>query len=253
MRRLPPLLFCLLVLPSCHPPDEEPRRADPPPAEAEHHTADAVPIDCPLRRAGVNPDHLKPFEDVEKYIAFLEREDRAAWQKPDAVVAALGLRGDEVIADVGAGSGYFTFRLAKAVPLGRVVAIDIEPELVRHVHHKAISEGIDNVTAVLATPDDPGLPDGVDVVFVCDVLHHVADRAGWLGNISGKLAGGARLVLIEFKEGDLPAGPPAALKIPRAEMIALLTDAGLTLVEEQTGLLPYQDFFVFEKREADSR
>ena len=88
-------------------------------------------IDCPLRRAGVDPSQLRPFAEVEKYIAFLDRPDRAAWQRPDEVVAALGLHGDETVLDLGAGSGYFSFRLARAVPRGKVVATDLEPEMIR--------------------------------------------------------------------------------------------------------------------------
>ena len=74
------------------------------------------PIECPLRKAGIDPTKLKPFEEVEKYIQFLERADRAQWQKPDEVVKVLGLKGTEVVVDLGAGPGYFTFRLAKALP-----------------------------------------------------------------------------------------------------------------------------------------
>ena len=80
------------------------------------------PIDCPLHAKGVSADGLRPFAETEQYIAFLERPDRARWQKPDEVVAALHLGGTETVADVGAGSGYFTFRFAKALPKGKVVA-----------------------------------------------------------------------------------------------------------------------------------
>ena len=80
---------------------------------------DLPPIECPLRKAGIDKTKLKPFEEVEKYIKFLERPDRAKWQKPEAVVQALGLKGTETVVDLGSGSGYFTFRLSKAVPKGR--------------------------------------------------------------------------------------------------------------------------------------
>ena len=103
------------------------------------------PIDCPLRKQGITPHDLKPFEDTQKYIDFLERSDRAVWQKPDAVIRELHLLGAEKIADVGAGSGYFTFRFARALPEGKVYAIDIAPEMLRHIHHKAMTEGMNNV------------------------------------------------------------------------------------------------------------
>jgi SAM-dependent methyltransferase len=215
-------------------------------AAAEHDPAHP-PIDCPLRKQGLDPSHLKPFEDTEKYIAFLERADRVAWQRPDEVVRALKLTGTETVVDLGAGSGYFSFRIAKALTTGRVVAIDVEPEMIRHLHHKAMTEGVRNVEAAFGKPDDPSLPAGADLVFLCDVLHHVPARAAWLAKLASQLSPGARLALIEFKEGDLPEGPPEAAKIPRAELVKLVTAAGLALEREQADLLPYQTFLVFRK------
>jgi ubiquinone/menaquinone biosynthesis C-methylase UbiE len=241
------ILLLPLVLASCQ---EEPQSFGqstlPPPEETVDAPA-SPPIDCPLEKAGVDPHEMKPFEEVEDYISFLEREDRAIWQEPDAVVQALGLAGDEIVADVGAGSGYFTFRLAQVVPRGRVVALDIDPGMIRHIHHRAMTEGIENVEAILSEADDPQVPDGVDVVFICDVLHHVSDRRAWMSKIVSKMKHGARLVLIEFKEGDLPAGPPSSLKIPKSEMVSLLDGVGLKLAEEKTGVLPYQYFLVFAR------
>jgi SAM-dependent methyltransferase len=220
-----------------------------PPAAHSAHAHDAAhpPIDCPLRQQGIDPSHMKPFEDVEKYITFLERPDRARWQKPDEVVAALGLTGSETVVDLGAGSGYFAFRFAKALPKGRVIAADIEPEMIRHIHHKAMTEGVGNIEAKLIQPDGPSIPTDVDLVFVCDVLHHVSNRPAWLSQITAAMRSGARLALIEFTEGDLPQGPPAAMKIPRAELVKLVTDAGLVLADDRTRLLPYQTFLVFRK------
>jgi SAM-dependent methyltransferase len=211
------------------------------------HDSASPPIECPLAKQGLHPTHLRPFEDVEKYIAFLERPDRAAWQRPDAVVAALGLAGNETVVDVGAGSGYFAFRFARALPRGQVVAVDVEPEMVRHMHHKAMTQGIRNLRAVLGKADDPEIPPEASLVFVCDVLHHVADRTAWLGKLAGEMASGARLVLIEFKKGKLPQGPPEAAKIPKADLIRLVTAAGFTLDGEKSDLLPYQYLLTFRK------
>ncbi len=205
------------------------------------------PIDCPLRKQGIDPAHLKPFEEVEKYIAFLERPERADWQKPDEIIAALKLKGDETVADVGAGSGYFAFRFAKALPLGRVIAADVEPEMIRHMHHLVMTENVKNFEARVIEPDDPAIPKDVDLVIICDVLHHVSDRPAWLKKITAAMPRGARLALVEFKEGKLPQGPPEGMKIPRAELLRLMTDAGLTLRKDHENLLPYQIFLEFEK------
>lgn len=209
--------------------------------------AQTPPIDCPLRKHGIDPTHLRPFDEVEEYIAFLDRPDRAKWQKPDEVVATLGLQGTETVVDLGAGSGYFTFRLAKALPDGKVIASDTEPEMIRHIHHRAMTDKVANVQAELIGPDDPAIPAGVNLVFVCDVLHHVADRAAWLAKLAGEMQPGARLVIIEFKEGDLPQGPPAAAKIPRDQIVRQVTAAGFKLAAEQADLLPYQVLLVFQK------
>ena len=216
-------------------------------APTSPHKPATPPIDCPLRKQGIDPSHMRPFEDVERYIAFLEREDRAAWQKPEQVIAALKLQGTETVMDLGAGSGYFAFRFAKALPRGKVIAADIEPEMVRHIHHKAMTERVRNIEATLIEANAPAVPAGVDLIFVCDVLHHVTDRPAWLAKITKAMRSGSKLVLLEFKEGDLPEGPPESVKIPRDELVSLVTKAGLVLDSEQADLLPYQTFLVFRK------
>ncbi len=210
--------------------------------------ANETPIDCPLRKQGMNMDHMKPFAEVEKYIEFLERKDRAIWQKPDAVISSMNLKGTETIADVGAGSGYFSFRFASKLPKGKVIAIDIEPEMIRHIHHKVMSSNINNIEVVLASENDPKIPEKVDVVFICDVLHHLKNRAKWLGKLSSEINKGTKLILIEFKEGNLPEGPPEKIKISGKEMVTLINGAGFSLVEKNLTLLPYQNYFVFEKK-----
>jgi ubiquinone/menaquinone biosynthesis C-methylase UbiE len=163
------------------------------------------------------------------------------------VVAALGLTGKETIVDIGAGSGYFSFRLARAVPRGKAIALDVEPEMIRHIHHKAMTEGVRNLQVALAKPDDPGVPVGANLVFMCDVLHHIQDRPAWLAKLSAQMHNGARLALVEFKEGKLPEGPPEAVKLSRAQLVTLATGAGLVLDSEKPDLLPYQTFLIFRK------
>ena len=204
-------------------------------------------IDCPLRKQGINPHDLKPFADTQKYIDFLERSDRAIWQKPDAVIQEMHLSGTEKIADVGAGSGYFTFRFSQALPQGKVYAIDIEPEMLRHIHHKAMTEGVNNVEVIKSTPDDPKVPADVDLVFVCDVIHHVKDRELWLRKLAVQMKKGSQLVVIEFKEGDLPQGPPAAVKIPKRKLIDMIIEHNFKLNRDKADLLPYQEFLIFIK------
>lgn len=227
-----------------------PEPATPIPATAPHHGGHghAAPIDCPLKAAGHDPAALQPFEDSAAYIAFLEKEDRASWQKPDALIAALELPLDAVVVDLGAGSGYFAFRFAAALPGGHVEALDVSPEMVRHVHHKMMTDGTANLRAGVVDKDAPKFRDDADLVFVCDVLHHVGDASGWLRGVARQMKAGARLALVEFKEGELPEGPPEALKIPKDRLLALGAEAGLALARDHSGLLPYQELLVFEKK-----
>ncbi len=208
MKRQAVAASLLAALSSCR----SPQAASAAPAPRE---SSRPPIDCPLHQQGVAVDRMRPFDEVEKYVAFLERPDRAQWQKPDELVEALGLRPGETVADVGAGSGYFSFRFAAKLPQGRVVAIDLEPEMLRHIHHKAMSVGVENLEVRVAAPDDPKVPAEASLVFICDVLHHVSDPASWLGKLHGEMTAGARLAIVEFKEGDLPQGPPASMKSPK--------------------------------------
>jgi len=216
-----------------------------------HHTkmhGGETPIDCPMRKHGIDPHKMKPFDKTEKYIEFLERKDRENWQNPDDIIKKLSLKGDEKIADVGAGSGYFSFRFAEKLKTGKVYAIDVEPEMIRHIHHKSMTRKIQNIDAIIAEYNDPKVPGDSDIVFICDVLHHVKKRAEWLKKLHSEMKRGAKLVIIEFKEGKLPQGPPESLKISKEELYELIEAAGFKKVSEDTKILPYQYFLEFIKK-----
>jgi hypothetical protein len=107
--------------------------------------------------------------------------------------------------------------------------------------------GVTNLTSVIIKADDPQVPGEADVVFVCDVLHRMQDRAGWLKKAASEMKPGALFVLVEFKEGKLPEGPPEAVKIPRKQLIEPVSQAELPFESEKADLLPYQVFLVFRK------
>jgi SAM-dependent methyltransferase len=171
-------------------------------------------------------DHA--FEDPEAWSQRWDTEERDAWQQPEKVVAFLGLDGGETVADIGAGTGYFTVRLAKAVgERGRVLAVDVAPEMLEFVAERARREGLPQVETVLAAPDDPKLPDGqVDLILTVNTWHHIDDRIAYLGTLRADLAPKGRLVIVDFREGELPVGPPAGHKIPRDELVAELKRGG---------------------------
>lgn len=184
--------------------------------------------------------------DPAAYIAFLDDPARDAYQKPDEVMKALALRPGEVVADIGSGSGYFTVRFARAVgDGGRVYAVDISPDMIRHLNRRIRDAGLRNVVTVLSEPDDPLLPEAsVDRFVIVDTWHHVEDRAGYLARLKRMLKPGGQVVHIDFQKRDLPVGPPPAMKIAREDLVKQMEGAGFRLAAEHD-FLPYQYFLVF--------
>jgi predicted methyltransferase len=187
--------------------------------------------------------------DPAAYVASLDDPGRDSWQKPDEVLKALALKPGEVVADIGAGSGYFTVRFARAVgDAGRVYAVDVSPDMVRHLNRRLRDAGLRNVSTVLADPDDPLLPDAsVDRFVIVDTWHHVENQPKYLGLLKRMLKPGGQVVHIDFQKRDLPVGPPAEMKIAREDLVKQMEDAGFRLAAEH-GFLPYQYFLVFALR-----
>jgi ubiquinone/menaquinone biosynthesis C-methylase UbiE len=187
--------------------------------------------------------------DSKAYIAMLEDPGRDAYQKPDEVVRALALAPGAAVADIGAGSGYFAVRLAKAVgDTGRVYAVDISPDMVVHLNRRLRDAGIPNVQTVLSAPDDPLLPDAsVDLVFICDTWHHIDERPKYLALLKRVLRPAGRIAIVDFQKRPLSFGPPLEMKIAREEVVGELQDAGFRLTKEHT-FLPHQYFLVFGAR-----
>lgn len=184
--------------------------------------------------------------DAKAYIAALEDPARDAYQKPHEVMQALAVREGEVIADIGAGSGYFAVRLAHHVgAAGRVYAVDVSADMVRHLHGRVRDTKLTQLSPILAPPDDPLLPEPVDRVLIVDVWHHIDDQAGYLEKLKTSLKPGGTIVMIDFHKRELPVGPPAGMKIAREDLIAQMTSAGFRVKTEHT-FLPYQYFLVFE-------
>jgi len=187
------------------------------------------------------------IDDTGAYLEMLERPERSDWQKPEQVIAALELEGDEIVYDLGAGSGYFTFKLAKHVPEGGVIAVEVEPDFVNFINRKTFELAVVNATAILTDLDDPGAGDEADLVFLCNMLHHVEDWEDWVALLHEQMSPGARLAIIEFEMGDLPVGPDDRTKLPRDEVVTELTEVGFTGPEDKGGFLPYQWMLVFER------
>jgi len=185
--------------------------------------------------------------DPQAMVAALEDPARDAYQKPEEVVAALALREGEVVADIGSGTGYFSLRFAEAVgESGTVYAVDVSPDMVRHLNRRLRDQGVTNVVTLLADPDDPLLPNAsVDRFVIVDTWHHIEDQAGYMEKLKRMLRPGGQVVHIDFKTGELPVGPPPGHKIAREDVVAQMKGAGFRLAAEHD-FLPYQYFLVFE-------
>ena len=146
--------------------------------------------------------HQHHPESIPEYIRALEDPERDAWQQPAQVIEKLALQPGESVADLGAGSGYFTVRLARGVgPAGKVYAIDIEPQMLEHIQQRAKEEKLTNIQTILADPHDPKLPPAsVDMVFICDTLHHISERSTYYPLLVRALKPGGRLVDVDFPE-----------------------------------------------------
>jgi ubiquinone/menaquinone biosynthesis C-methylase UbiE len=181
-------------------------------------------------------------------IARQEAPERAEWQKPAAVIRALKLGRGQVVADVGAGPGYFALRLARAVgSSGHVYAVDAEPVVLDALRERVRGAQAHNVTPVLGGADDPLLPARhCDAVLIVDTYHHFEDGPAFLRRVARSLKPGGRLVNIDYIRRETPVGPPVEHRVAREDFVRDARRAGLRLVAEHR-FLPYQYFLVFRR------
>ena len=184
--------------------------------------------------------------DPKAYIGSLEDPKRDAYQKPHEVMTALNLKSGEVIADIGAGSGYFTFRLSHFVgDKGKVYAVDVSPDMILHINRRIRALKATNVVSILADPDDPLLPDrSVNRFFFSDSWHHIENQTKYLALMKKMLKPGGEIVMIDFHKKESPIGPPLQMRIAREDLIKQMEANGFRLAKEHS-FLPYQYFLLF--------
>lgn len=189
----------------------------------------------------------KLHQDPKAYIAMLEDPARDAYQMPHEVLTALKLKPGEAVADLGAGSGYFTFRLAHHVGnSGRVYAVDVSPDMIVHLNQRIRDVRLKNVVTILSAPDDPLLADAsVDRFFICDTWHHIENHSRYLALLKKMLKPGGQIVMVDFKKTQTPMGPPMEMRIDRADLVKELETNGFRLKAEHT-FLPHQYFLIFK-------
>lgn len=203
---------------------------------------------CHPRGTAGPPQH---YDDPAAMIAMFEDEARDSWQKPEEVIRALKLEArGATVADIGAGSGYFTRRLALEVPEGRVYAVDVDGEFDDYLRENRESWGTPNIEPHLALYDDPMLPDGeLDLVFTANTYAYIRDRVAYFTKVHLALAPGGRLVVIDYRPDATPPegmAPAQQHRVARDAALDELTQAGFSLAGEET-FLPHQWFLVLQR------
>ncbi len=184
--------------------------------------------------------------------AWLERASRQREERTDLLLEKLPLEPDHVVADLGAGTGYFSLPIAQKLPRGRVLAVDLQPEMLRKVRAAAALAGVENIETVQASETDPRLPPaGVDLVLIVDAYHEFSHPREVMQGVVAGLRPGGRVYLVEYRAED-PSVPIKRLhKMSEAQARRELEAVGLRWVETQS-YLPQQHVLVFEKPAAPS-
>jgi predicted methyltransferase len=185
------------------------------------------------------------FGNVQWALRAYEDPERDRWQKPDQVVTTLHLHPGQMVVDIGASTGYFARRLARAVgPTGKVLALEIHQTLVDYMKQRAQKEKQANLLPRVVKPDDPELAAGsVDLVLMVETLHHIGGRPAYYEKLKKALKPDGRVAIVDFLDKMTPVGPPLHMRISAKAMRAELEAAGFEVMQAPT-FLPYQYFLI---------
>jgi len=189
--------------------------------------------------------HHHGFNGIEQWINRLDNPERAKKQRPDEVIAQLGLQPNDVVADIGAGTGYFAIRIAEAYPQVKVIAADPEPEMVDYLKSQATVRKLANLEPVLIETAHPNLPAKANLALIVDTFHHIDNRVEYLQCLRKSMASGSRIAVIDYPL-ESPEGPPADHRVPIVAVVDELKQAGYAL-EQEIKLLPNQYFLIFKQ------
>jgi ubiquinone/menaquinone biosynthesis C-methylase UbiE len=202
------------------------------------------------QQTGVHPLSGRRYAAVMGYQGadWLDREERDIEEAPDKALDALDLQPGSTVADIGAGSGYMTARMAKRVgPSGTVYAEDIQPQMIELLKERLKRERLTTVIPVLGTPDDPKLPPAsIDLMLLVDVYHEFSDPVKMLNGMRAALKSGGRLVLLEYRKEDpsIPIRLEHKMTVTEAKTEVEAAGFTLTKVDER---LPRQHILIFTK------
>ncbi|HNB22494.1 MAG TPA: class I SAM-dependent methyltransferase [Candidatus Melainabacteria bacterium] len=194
---------------------------------------------------GNAPGYHRKFNDAKHWVKVFDDPERDKWQLPSQVVETLGVKPNDVIADIGAGTGYFSFRIARAMPQSKVYAADVEKDMLTFLADEAKRQQCTNVLPYEIKTAKPELPEDVNLALIVDTFHHIDNRVEYFKDLQSSLKPDGRIVIIDFTD-ESPVGPPKDHRIDKKEVIAELKEAGYKLSSDKK-FLPYQYFLEFRK------
>ena len=206
--------------------------------------AAAIVLAVTVCAASATAQHSRLFPPEK--LGQLEGADRDAWQRPDQIMDALQIGENSVVADLGAGGGWFTVRLSRQVgPNGRVYAEDVQPQMIEAIKRRMIREGRRNVITQLGTNDDPKLPAGkMDVVLIVDAYHEIEHPVALLKNVALSLKPTGVVAIVNSKKDGGGPGPPMDERVDPEQVITAARAAGLEL-RRRDDFLRYQYMLTF--------
>ena len=208
-------------------------------------------IDAPERRTtGIGKFYLDreiSFVMGHRAAGWLNRPERIREEMPDDVVANMGLESDHVVADIGAGSGYFSFRIADRVPSGKVLAVDIQPEMLQLIERQKTDTGVANIEGVLGQIDNPNLaPNSIDAAIMVDAYHEFSHPFEMINGIYDALRPGGRIFLLEYRGEDDSVPIRPLHKMTEEQVVKEMSIFGLEWTET-LDFLPWQHMMIFTK------
>lgn len=180
---------------------------------------------------------------------WLNRPGRIQEEMPDEVVANMGLEPDHIVADIGAGSGYFSFRIAKLVPQGKVLSVDIQPEMLAIIEQRKAEENVSNIEGVKGEVDNPNLaPNSIDAAIMVDAYHEFDHPFEMIDGINNALRVGGRIFLLEYRGEDASVPIRPLHKMTEEQVVKEMGVFGLEWTDT-LDFLPWQHMMIFTKVE----
>ena len=210
-------------------------------------------IEAPERRTtGIGKFYMGreiSFVMGHRAAAWLNRPERIQEEMPDTVVENMNLEPNEVVADIGAGSGYFSFRIAAKVPEGKVLAVDIQPEMLELIEAQMGQQGVTNIEGVLGAADNPNLPaNSIDAAIMVDAYHEFSHPFEMIDGIYQALRPGGRIFLLEYRGEDASVPIRPLHKMTEEQVVREMSVFGLDWTDT-LDFLPWQHMMIFTKIE----